>query len=1112
MKRIFIVAIVATMLLCGCQSQISTSSAPEVFGEGLLTGWTLSEDASYSINPILGTQDGLMKTDKFCLTTGEVKPAYELSENCLNVERYFPMMETDSYWRGLFFTTDTMVMESEKTASATITVDVGKLAGICVGTDQELNNGYMAALDLASQSLNIYRVNQGIITALDKYQEGVSTKAVQVEFGATYELSVTYAVLDENSFQMVVALDGEQLLNTTLSGYGVPEGRGSQVSLVASDMECSFENVVVDGATIDLSTLKASDENARVVDGKFRGEINSDPFVINSRLLCFKVGGGQDKESLTVSLVDAKTNEVLLSETGSGSDEMIRYAWVVDAHKGKECFIRIKDASRSSYLNVDSFFSANVEPLDLNFSLLNSQIGYSLSASKKAYIRAPEGKSLSQTNFVIRDYATWESVYEGSIETIGTYWESEWWLLNFTDLNIAGEYIITVGDNADCLVSTAFSVGEATLLNESLIDASLNQLDLRRSPNKIGWRDSSTDGLRELHAQVMTVHTMLDMLEMQEQWLSAYNRARVIDNLQFGLSYILTAQEKTDDPLTNGRFIHDLYPSEYSAHNLRTWHDTAYAMTALARAYPVLQDLGFGELAAQTKDAFDLSFDMCVLRPYYLEEEFNVEDENGYSTVVSAMREHYYIKNFTWTFSKELRTRDKMMFLRACTYMAKADSDPRYLEEAKKWAKEVSDAQFTDYQNSIDGAYGCFYEFENNTEAMMLEWIQAPNLLLGNQTPTDLSSFVDLLELAPTDPDAAMWYNTIVTYAEDYLKTTAELTPLGIYPIAAFNNEEQRGVRFFQMIAHGASSHYGLSARNIQLLAGFLGDTSLSELAQNNIQFQAGLNPGFPTNTEHEQWKSYSLLYLIGDRYFSGYFNGGAYCPPLGSGLNGFSASVQFNPKPIDQEQDMPLGILDANGGYQFNEDYLTHGMGYSSGVAAVESQPVISVKTTFNGQPVVASINVSEYQSASVSTNEQGEASLVGIPANKMVTLEFEYQGIVTKRTLAVIPGTAKTIEIDFAEAVQASLIVPEKLSGNGKAVLTLSNQGANDTTVTVWLCADGVSLGMDKQEITVKAGQTFDLEIDISSEGQTIPYLVYVHLVFPNTCNTVVASGVVE
>lgn len=695
---------------------------------------------------------------------------------------------------------------------------------------------------------------------------------------------------------------------------------------------------------------------------------------------------------------------------------------------------------------------------------------------------------------------------------MGTYWESNWWELDFTDMESDGQYVIVVGEGPNSLVSTAFSIGNEVLLNETVLDTSLNQLDLRRSPGKMGWRDSSTDGLREVHAQVMVVHTMLDLLEMQDQWLTEYNRARVLNNIEFGLSYILAAQERTDDPLTDGRFIHDLYPSEYTAHNLRSWFDTTYAMTALARVYPILREMGEEELAAQVKEAFDVSFDMCVLRPYYLEEEFVVENSNGYQNVVNAMRKVYYIKDFSWTFSSELRTRDKLMFLRACTYMAQADGDSKYLEQAKKWAKEVSDSQYTDYQNTIDGAYGCFYEFENTTEAMMVEWIQSTNLLLGNQTPTDLSSFIDLLELAPEDPDAAMWYNTIVTYAEGYVKNTAKLTPLGIYPIAAYNNEEQCGVKFFQTISHGASSHYGLSARNIQRLAQFLQDSQLSELAQNNIQYQAGLNPGFPTDTNHQQWKSFSLLYLVGSRYFTGYFNGGAYIPPIGSGFNGFTAATQFTLETIDETDDLPLGIINDEGGYQFNEDYLPHGMGYSSGVAAIDAPVCIPVVTMLNGQPVTAQIRVVGEEGMTFDTNADGEATITGVAAGRQVILEFAYQGTVIQKEMTAISGTACPVIVDFAQSLEMSLSVPEILSGSEKAKLIITNTGSASVTAEVFLSGDGVELNRTTQTVSLHPGETVSIEITMTAGEEKVPYLVYAYVKLPNVSETITAAGFVE
>lgn len=1109
MKRTIVCAFLLMLLLCGCNAQ--KENGPARFTAEELTGWTLSDDASYSIAPVIGFADDLTKTGAYYLSTGAIKPAYAMENGSLHVERYFPLSETESYWRGLFFTSDEMTMESGATVSADITVEVGMLAGICVGTDEALDNGYAAMMDLSNQCVEIYRVNNGILTSLREYQHGVSTKAMQVELGQTYKMRVTYTETGENACTIAVQVNGKELLNTALVGYGVAQGRGQHVSLVTSDMKCTFENVKVAQKSVDLSDLRASEKNARIVDGSFRGQICSDPFKINSRLICFKAGGMKDKETISISLVDATTEEVLLTETGSGSDEMLRYVWNVERYKGKKCYIRIIDKSKSGYLNVDSFIATNEEPLDTTFSILNSQVGYSSQSIKKAYIRAEETASLSETSFTIREYDSWKIAYEGSISEVGICWESAWWELNFTDLQTEGRYVLVVGDGANSLVSTAFSIGDEVLLNESVVNVSFDQLDLRRSPGKLGWRDSSTDGLRELHAQVMTVHTMLDFLEMQDQWLSEYNRARAVDNIKFGLSYILAAQERTNNPLTDGRFIHDLYPSEFTAHNLRTWYDTTYAMSALARAYPVLKEMGEGKLATQVKEAFDVSFDMCVLRPYYLDEEFTVESSNGYQNVVGAMRDLYYIKSFSWTFSKELRTRDKMMFLRACTYMAQADEDPKYLNEAKKWAKEVSDAQYTDYQNTVDGAYGCFYEFENNTEAMMLEWIQSNNLLLGNQTPTDLTSYIDLLELAPGDPDAAMWYNTIVTYAEGYVKRTAELTPLGIYPIAAYNNEKNAGIKFFQTISHGASSHYGLSARNIQKLAQFLQDDSLSQLAQNNMQFQAGLNPGFPTDTDHRKWESHSLLYLVGSRYFSGYFNGGAYIPPIGSGFNGFSASTQFTLETIDKADDLPLGIINDKGGYQYNEDYLTHGMGYSSGVAAIEAPVTIPVLTRLNGRPVSARVRVIGSEVMTIVTDANGEAVVTGVKAGSQVTLEFTYQETVIRKQIVAISGKHGTVTVDFARSVELELSAPEKMAGSGIAKLTITNIGTSTVDAALYISGDGIVPDKSTQKLQLQPGETATIEVTVTPNEAAVPYLLYAYLELPDSGETVTATGFV-
>jgi hypothetical protein len=462
-----------------------------------------------------------------------------------------------------------------------------------------------------------------------------------------------------------------------------------------------------------------------------------------------------------------------------------------------------------------------------------------------------------------------------------------------------------------------------------------------------------------------------------------------------------------------------------------------------------------------------------------------------------------------WNFDKQLRTRDKMMWLLACVYMAKADASPEYLQQAKILARQVNALQYTDYKDPISGAYGTFYEFENSTEAMMLEWIQAFNLHLGNQTPTDLSSFLMLLEMYPDDPDAAMWLNTVTTYVNGYVKPTSGLTPLGIYPIAAYNNPAVRGVRFFQVISHGASSHYGMAARNLMPLAAYLEDAEVQRLAENNVQFMVGLNPGFPTDSAHTNWKSHSLLYLQGNRFFRGFFNGGAYRPPIGSGFNGFSAGLQFSVPPIASTPDYPLGIIDANGGWQFNEDYLPHGLGYASGVAAVESPVRIPVAVTYAGAPVKVGVTVTYGENSLTFESDNGHTLITGVPAGASLTIDITAAGRTLRRTVTAVAGTMRTITVDMTQPVSMALTVPAQIGAQASGTLTLMNEGDEPVSVRLSVFADGVDLSGFPESVTVTAGESRGLPFTLTPGGQIKPYMVYAYGQMDYGAVTVFAGG---
>lgn len=1110
--RVVSVVISISLLLCGCSGANKQPVVKiEDFEEADIRGWSMSEDASYPLSTLTGISGALLKNGARYLATGDLKKAYRVEDSVLYISRYYSAMETEGYLRGLFITNDSMRAASGREVSARITVNAGFVAGICVGTDDRLSNGFAAVVNLAKKRIEVMRVNSGILTSLEKYQTGVYSSSVDVEGGMSCKLSVRYEDKGNNAYGITVSVDGTEVLDTVIKDQGVKEGRGDKVSIVASDMDCEFSDIACEEEVIlEESKLASVPEAPMVTDETFRGDIVSAPFKITSDYIALKIGGTKSDDNLNVRLVDEKSGEVLYSETGSGSEEMTRRLWDVKKFRGSKCRIIVSDRSRVGHLNVDDIFLTDIIPPDAKYSILNSQIGYGTDSVKKAYLRAPlsVGEDISGAAFTVNKFETGEKVYEGRVKKLGAYWESNWWEMDFTDMTAEGNFVVAVFHRGMSIVSTRFVIGERALVRSSLVNTSLNQLDLRRSPNKLGWRDSSTDDLREVHAQAMVVHTMVDLLEKQGDWLTEYDRARVIDNIKFGIAYLLAAQELTDDPKTNGRFVHDLYPSQFSAHRLRTWFDTVYAMTALARAYPVLKGCDAG-LAKTVKKAYDVSFDMCSLRPYYLPEEFNVEGSGGLDSVTSAMRFFYYIRQMNWNYDLQLRTRDRLMFMYACTLMAKADGDAKYIEQAKKMARLVSGRQFTDYTNPIDGAYGCFYEFDNTDEGIMLEWIQSPNMLLGNQTPTDMQPYIDLLCLLPGDDDAAMWYNTLKIYADGYVKRASKLSPLGIYPVAAYKNEKHGGIKFFQTLSHGATSHFGLSGRNIMALALFFSDPELQRLAENNVQFVAGLNPGFPTSAENLNWKPHSLLYLIGSRYFKGNFNNASYVPPIGSGFNGFSASKQFSPVTIADAKDMPAGILDENGNWQFNEDYIPHGVGYSSGAAAVESPVTVEVKTLSGGRPVEAQVRVTSPVERTVKTGASGELTIKDVGAGEKLRLELTYKGHTIIRETTPVAGSNPAVTVDFERDADASLTVPQELSGKSSAQFAVVNTGSAKASFKVKFMADGAVTDIKQQAFELEPGESKTLTIGLESEGRVKPYLVYAYLLVEDTPFVVTASG---
>ncbi|MCL2249094.1 MAG: hypothetical protein FWC13_07460, partial [Oscillospiraceae bacterium] len=402
-----------------------------------------------------------------------------------------------------------------------------------------------------------------------------------------------------------------------------------------------------------------------------------------------------------------------------------------------------------------------------------------------------------------------------------------------------------------------------------------------------------------------------------------------------------------------------------------------------------------------------------------------------------------------------------------------------------EYAQKVTERQLTDRENSVEGAFGCFYAFEDDNETFELEWNQNHRFHMGNIEPVNLVGFIDLLSLCPNHEDAPMWHNTLKTYTQYYAKKTANLSPLGIYPLTMYKDKKHGGVKFFKITNHGATALYGQIAKNFAELANYFSDPELIQLAENNLQFVAGLNPGIPESYDEKKWLPKSLIVGLGADYF--YVQHNLKPAPQGSGINGFSSDVQFVPKRLGDTIDSPKGILNEENEFQFNEDYLPHSHGYVSGVAFLERDNKLIISTKNHGKPIVSNVDIAvDGQKSSYKCDGQICIENLTLLSHVEICAAFENETI---RQSLTVTGDSD-IEIDFLRTVYLSLNLPEELQNKKtEAHLTIENPTGHNLNVSPELSAYGVNMSetTGPAEILAKSSMKYPFMITPAHKSGT-------------------------
>ena len=493
-------------------------------------------------------------------------------------------------------------------------------------------------------------------------------------------------------------------------------------------------------------------------------------------------------------------------------------------------------------------------------SILISQVGYDPMAQKRAFLRSTMEKPTflnGTTDFMITKADTGTTIHVGEISFYGSKWLTWWWEMDFSQVAKPGTYRLEIAggeSQSQRLESTLFEIADGILVRDLAIIA-LDQLDDRILEGYKGWRDCGSE-IHEVSSHVITVHGLIDLYDRREELLDEDQHRRLVDAIVWGTDYIVDCQEHSDDPLIDGRFNHDIVPFR-GTHCYYNWHDTAYCVTALARASMMFQKIRSG-VSDRYLRAAERAYKNALARPYHLDIDFaggpgNASDEDQ-TPVVHHLARLTYDKPEDWILPSTLRTKSKLTFLWACMLLYQATEESQYLEEAIRWADIAAERQFLDWKNPIDGCYGNFYEFEEDNNTFLSEWNQDGRWHMGYIEPTNVRGFLDLIDTCLNHENTARWHNVVLTYIEHYVKPSARLNPLGIYPLNCYGKESEDGICFFKRTNHGATALYCQIAKNLLELAGYFHDDSLETLAHNNAQFVVGLNPGFPDHFEETSW------------------------------------------------------------------------------------------------------------------------------------------------------------------------------------------------------------------------------------------------------------------
>lgn len=537
--------------------------------------------------------------------------------------------------------------------------------------------------------------------------------------------------------------------------------------------------------------------------------------------------------------------------------------------------------------------------------LLFSQIGYEQGDPVRVILRGPAGfgdQAFARAGEAVTQFSYW-----------GTLWGEHWWVADFGQEIGPGKHPLIATGTPEPVPGGVIRVGQSLLWTKTFAHVAIGQLERRAKFGKDGyaWQDAGALW-QETPSHAGMATGLLDVLEHMGPHLDDAERTQVTRWAKYAADYLAHLQRlAAEDGYDDGRIAHDQLTNR--PHHLPA--DAFRMAWTCARAANLVPGVDAGEYRRRARRALDWAMANPTVH--------NLQPRpHGLAPGFEPPLEH--------------RTADLLVALGARFELAKS-GDAHDRDRAIGLAKEILSRQVKPEQ-AEDGIFGHFRTFSSAsvTEKSWTHHLETNTFGTdcGQVYPHYVVPLIQMLRAWPEHPEAERWHSALHMFAYGFLLPACSRNPFNLLPLGFYGDE---GWLHFAGSWHGMNAIYGWAAALALEFEALFTDPVFRGVATGNLQWVAGLNAGITreaveigcemTTYDLPEGLALPASMILG----AGERQAGSWMNIRGSIANGFSAGKQFR---FDIE---PTRANDAPSSFT-DEDWITHGGGWLSGIARLEA------------------------------------------------------------------------------------------------------------------------------------------------------------------------------